>query len=95
MKDDIREISDLPYDQGYEDAQIIQRVALSLTNTLPVLTLRLNKSSQERIIEKIEYDSHGIPWKKKQGIINEDIIMVVEEESSENYSNILGIFEKE
>ena len=33
--------------------------------------------------------------KKKQGIINEDIIMVVEEESSENYSNILGIFEKE
>ena len=41
IKDGIREISDLPDDQGYEDSQIIQKVALSLTNTLPDLTLQL------------------------------------------------------
>ena len=47
MKYGIREISELPYYQGYEDSHLIQRFALSRTNTLlsltrnvPSLTLR-------------------------------------------------------
>ena len=41
MKDGIREISELPDDQGYEDAKLTQTVVLSLTNTLPSLTLQV------------------------------------------------------
>ena len=41
MKDGKTEISELPDDQGYEGAQIIQTVALSLTNTLPALNLQV------------------------------------------------------
>ena len=40
MKDGIRDIIKLPDDQGYEDAHIIQTVTISLTNTLPALTLQ-------------------------------------------------------
>ena len=40
-KDGIRGIRSLPGDQGYEDSQLIQTVALSLTNTLPTLTLQV------------------------------------------------------
>ena len=35
------------------------------------------------------------PEKKKQGKSNKDVIMAVEEESSENYSKILGIVENQ
>ena len=41
MKYGIRNISELPDDQGYEEAQIIQKVAISLTNSLPALTLQV------------------------------------------------------
>ena len=41
MKDGIREISELPDDQEYEYAQLIQKISLSLTNTLPSLTLQV------------------------------------------------------
>ena len=41
MKDDIREISKLQDDQGYEEAQLIQTVAILLTDNLPALTLQV------------------------------------------------------
>ena len=41
MKDVIRDIRELPDDQGYEDSHLIQTVTLSLNNTLPALTLQV------------------------------------------------------
>ena len=41
MKDGIRDISKMPDDQGYKDAHIIQKVTLSLTNTISALTLQV------------------------------------------------------
>ena len=41
IKDGIRDISELPDDQGYEYTQLIQTIALSLTNILAALNLQV------------------------------------------------------
>ena len=95
MKDSIREISELPYDQGYEDAQIILKTALSFTNTLPNLTLQVWAGKVKKEPEKkVSMILKEFLEKKNQGKSNEDIMMAVEEESAEKPSSIIGIFEK-
>ena len=95
MKDGIREISNLLDDQGYEDAQLIQTITLSLTNTLPALTLQVWAGKVKKESDKkVSMILKEFLEKKNQGTANEDVMMAVEEESAENPSSILGIIEK-
>ena len=54
IRDGIGEISYLPDYQGYENTQLVQTVTLSLTNTLPSLTLqvwavKVKKESEKKV----------------------------------------------
>ena len=52
MKNGIRDISEILDDHGYEDAQLVQTVALSLPNTLPALTLEVWEGKVKKESEK-------------------------------------------
>ena len=96
MKDGKTEISELPDDQGYEDAHLIQK--LHFHSPIPYLLL-ISKSRQKKVRKysekKVSTILKEFLEKKKQWKSNKDVMTAVEEESADNPSNILRKVEEQ